>query len=113
MIGADPIEMLTAPIPATRKLLDRTGMTIDDLDLYEVNEAFAPVPLAWAHDLKADEDRLNVWGGAIALGHPLGSSGTRILGTLLEALEHTDGTLGLMTMCEAGGLANALMIERV
>ena len=105
--------MLTGPIPATRRILERSGLTIDDLDAYEVNEAFAPVPLAWAHDLRADPDKLNAWGGAIALGHALGSSGTRLLGTLLATLEATGGRYGLQTMCEGGGMANATIIERL
>lgn len=112
VVGDDPLLMLTAPIPATRRVLDRTGLTIDDLDAYEVNEAFASVPLAWAHDMKADPEKMNPWGGAIALGHPLGSSGTRLLGTLVEVLEAQGGRYGLQTMCEAGGLANATVIER-
>lgn len=111
--GDDPLLMLTAVIPATRKVLDRAGLTIDDIDAYEVNEAFAPVPLVWAHELGADPAKLNPRGGAIALGHPLGASGGRILATMLNHLEQTDGRYGLMTMCEAGGLANATIIERL
>lgn len=113
VVGDDPLFMLTGPIPATRRLLERSGLTIDDLDAYEVNEAFASVPLAWAHDLRADPARLNAWGGAIALGHALGSSGTRLLGTLLATLEATGGRYGLQTMCEGGGMANATLIERL
>jgi acetyl-CoA acyltransferase len=113
VVGDDPLFMLTGPIPATRRILERSGLTIHDLDAYEVNEAFAPVPLAWAHDLRADPDRLNAWGGAIALGHALGSSGTRLLGTLLATLEATGGRYGLQTMCEGGGMANATIIERL
>lgn len=113
VVGDDPLFMLTGPIPATRRLLERSGLTIDDLDAYEVNEAFASVPLAWAHDLRADPARLNAWGGAIALGHALGSSGTRLLGTLLATLEATGGHYGLQTMCEGGGMANATLIERL
>ncbi|WP_369138017.1 thiolase family protein [Modestobacter versicolor] len=113
LAGDDPLLMLTAPIPATERALARVGLTIDDIDTYEVNEAFAPVPLAWAHELKADPERLNPRGGAIALGHALGSSGTRLLTTMLHHLEDTDGRYGLQTMCEAGGLANATIIERV
>jgi acetyl-CoA acyltransferase len=113
VVGDDPLLMLTGPIPATRRILDRSGLTIDDLDAYEVNEAFAPVPLAWAAELGADPARLNPWGGAIALGHALGSSGTRLLGTLLAALEATGGRYGLQTMCEGGGMANATVIERL
>ncbi|HWM15084.1 MAG TPA: thiolase family protein, partial [Microbacterium sp.] len=107
VVGDDPLFMLTGPIPATRRVLERSGLTIADLDAYEVNEAFAPVPLAWAHDLHADTAMLNPWGGAIALGHALGSSGTRLLGTLLANLEATGGRYGLQTMCEGGGMANA------
>ena len=111
--GDDPLLMLTAPIPATHKVLDRAGLRIEDIDAYEVNEAFAPVPLAWAHELNADLGRLNPRGGAIALGHALGSSGTRLLVTLLHHLEDTGGRYGLQTMCEAGGMANATVIERL
>ncbi|SFS13487.1 acetyl-CoA acyltransferase [Microbacterium sp. cf046] len=113
VVGDDPLFMLTGPIPATRRILERSGLSIHDLDAYEVNEAFAPVPLAWAHDLRADPDKLNAWGGAIALGHALGSSGTRLLGTLLATLEATGGRYGLQTMCEGGGMANATIIERL
>ncbi|MEC3917555.1 thiolase family protein [Nocardia sp. CDC160] len=111
--GDDPLLMLTAVIPATRKVLARAGLSINDIDVYEVNEAFAPVPLVWAHELGADPAKLNPRGGAIALGHPLGASGTRILTTMLNHLEQTGGRYGLMTMCEAGGLANATLIERL
>ncbi|UFS98580.1 thiolase family protein [Nocardia huaxiensis] len=111
--GDDPLLMLTAVIPATRKALARVGLTIDDIDAYEVNEAFAPVPLVWAQELGADPAKLNPRGGAIALGHPLGASGGRILATMLNHLEQTGGRYGLMTMCEAGGLANATIIERL
>lgn len=111
--GDDPGLMLTAPIPATAKVLGRAGLDIDDLDAYEVNEAFASVPLAWQAELHADPERLNPRGGAIALGHPLGASGTRLLTTLVNHLEATGGRYGLQTMCEAGGLANALVVERV
>jgi|TARA_B100000678_G_scaffold96696_1_gene80896 acetyl-CoA acyltransferase len=113
VVGDDPIMMLTAPIPATRRILDRAGLTIDDLDAYEVNEAFASVPLAWQRELGADPDKLNPWGGAIALGHAVGASGTRLLGTLLASLEHSGGRYGLQTMCEGGGMANATIIERL
>lgn len=113
VVGDDPLLMLTGPIPATRRVLERGGLTIDDLDAYEVNEAFAPVPLAWAAELGADAAKLNPWGGAIALGHALGSSGTRLLGTLLAHLESTGGRYGLQTMCEGGGMANATIIERL
>ncbi|MEU6184622.1 thiolase family protein [Nocardia sp. NPDC047038] len=113
VVGDDPLLMLTAVIPATRKVLDRAGLSIDDIDAYEVNEAFAPVPLVWQHELNADPAKLNPRGGAIALGHPLGASGTRILATLVNHLEQTGGRYGLQTMCEAGGLANATIIERL
>lgn len=113
VVGDDPLLMLTGPIPATRRILERSGLTIDDLDAYEVNEAFASVPLAWAAEVGADPEKLNPWGGAIALGHALGSSGTRLLGTLLATLEATGGRYGLQTMCEGGGMANATIIERL
>jgi acetyl-CoA acyltransferase len=113
VVGDDPLMMLTGPVPATRRILHRAGLSIGDIDAYEVNEAFASVPLAWAADVGADAARLNSWGGAIALGHALGSSGTRLLGTLLARLEHSGGRLGLQTMCEGGGLANATLIERL
>jgi acetyl-CoA acyltransferase len=113
VVGDDPVLMLTGPIPATRKVLDRSGLALDEIDAYEVNEAFAPVPLAWARDLAADPERLNPRGGAIALGHALGSSGTRLLTTLLHHLEDTGGRYGLQTMCEGGGMANATIIERL
>ncbi|WP_166875484.1 thiolase family protein [Salinibacterium sp. ZJ450] len=113
VVGDDPLYMLTGPIPATRRILERSGLSFDDLDAYEVNEAFASVPLAWAHEFDADPAKLNPWGGAIALGHALGSSGTRLLGTLLTHLEATGGRYGLQTMCEGGGLANATIIERL
>ena len=111
--GVDPVLMLTGPIPATVKVLERAGLTLDDMDLVEVNEAFAPVVLAWAQDLHADLGKVNVNGGAIALGHPLGASGTRILATLLCELERTNGRYGLQVMCEGGGMANATIIERL
>ena len=111
--GDDPIFMLTAPIPATHKVLARAGLSIDDIDTYEVNEAFAPVPLAWAHEFGADPAKLNPWGGAIALGHALGSSGTRLLTTMVNHLEATRGRYGLQTMCEGAGMANATIIERI
>ncbi|WP_216695354.1 thiolase family protein [Dietzia psychralcaliphila] len=111
--GDDPEIMLTAPIPATRQILDKSGLRIEDIDAYEVNEAFASVPLAWAKDMGADPERLNPRGGAIALGHPLGASGTRLLCTLLNHLEATNGRYGLQTMCEGGGMANATLIERL
>ncbi|MEP9417100.1 acetyl-CoA C-acyltransferase [Gordonia sp. VNQ95] len=111
--GDDPVFMLTAPIPATHKVLARAGLSIDDIDAYEVNEAFAPVPLAWAHEFGADPAKLNPRGGAIALGHALGSSGTRLLSTLVNHLETTGGRYGLQTMCEGAGMANATIIERI
>ncbi|WP_375476498.1 thiolase family protein [uncultured Jatrophihabitans sp.] len=111
--GDDPVLMLTGIIPATRKALERTGLSIDDIAAYEVNEAFAPVPLAWLNDLAADPARLNPRGGAIALGHALGASGARLLTTLLGVLEATGGRYGLQTMCEGGGMANATIIERL
>jgi len=110
--GSDPLLMLTGVIPATRRILQRTGLGIDDIDVYEVNEAFASVPLIWQKELGADPERLNPRGGAIALGHALGSSGTRLLGTLLNELEASGGRWGLQTMCEGGGMANATLIER-
>jgi acetyl-CoA acyltransferase len=113
VVGDDPMFMLTGPIPATRRILDRTGLSIDDLDAYEVNEAFASVPLAWQRELGADPARLNPWGGAIALGHAVGASGTRLLGTLVSYLEASGGRYGLQTMCEGGGMANATVIERL
>lgn len=113
VVGDDPMLMLTGPIPATRRILDRTGLSIDDFDAYEVNEAFASVPLAWQRELGADPARLNPWGGAIALGHAVGASGTRLLGTLVSYLEATGGRYGLQTMCEGGGMANATVIERL
>jgi acetyl-CoA C-acetyltransferase len=109
----DPVVMLAAPIPATKKLLARTGMKIEAIDLYEVNEAFASVPLAWEKDLGADPEKLNVSGGAIALGHPLGCTGAKLMTTLLHELERRNARWGLQTMCEGGGLANATLIERV
>jgi acetyl-CoA acetyltransferase family protein len=112
-VGVDPVLMLTGPIPATRKILERNGMTIDDLDLIEINEAFASVIAAWERELEPDVDRVNVNGGAIALGHPLGSTGGRLIATLLHELERADGQLGLVTMCCGGGLGTATLIERL
>ena len=109
----DPITMLSGPIPATEKALKRSGLTIDQIDHYEVNEAFASVPLAWASHFGADPAKLNPRGGAIALGHPLGASGARLMTTMLNSLEATGGRFGLQTMCEAGGMANATIIERL
>ncbi len=113
VMGDDPLLMLTAIIPATRKLLKRAGLSIDAVDAYEVNEAFASVPLAWQKDLGAEPDKLNVFGGAIALGHPVGASGGRLVANLLRALEARNGRYGLVTMCESGGMANATLIERL
>ncbi len=111
--GDDPIMMLTAIIPATRKLLKRAGLTLAEIDAYEVNEAFASVPLAWQKEFATDPERLNIFGGAIALGHPVGASGGRLIANLLRALEHNNGRRGLVTMCESGGMANATLIERL
>ncbi|GAA1420818.1 acetyl-CoA C-acetyltransferase [Streptomyces thermospinosisporus] len=111
--GEDPIRMLTAPIPATAHALKKTGLTLDDIDLVEINEAFAPVVLAWLKETGADPDKVNVNGGAIALGHPLGATGARLMTTLLHELERTGGRYGLQTMCEGGGQANVTIIERV
>ncbi|RBM12552.1 steroid 3-ketoacyl-CoA thiolase [Prauserella sp. PE36] len=111
--GSDPLLMLTGVVPATQKILARSGLSLDDIDAYEVNEAFAPVPLVWQHELNADPEKLNPRGGAIALGHPLGASGTRLLGTLVGQLEASGGRYGLQTMCEGGGMANATIIERL
>ncbi|ROO87064.1 acetyl-CoA acyltransferase [Actinocorallia herbida] len=112
LAAADPVLMLTAPIPATRRLLARAGLVLGDIDRFEVNEAFAPVVLAWQRELGADLDRVNVNGGGIALGHPLGASGTKLTATLLGELERSGGRYGLLTMCEGGGMANATLIER-
>ncbi|MCW2614492.1 MAG: thiolase family protein [Frankiales bacterium] len=113
VVGDDPLLMLTGPIPATERVLKRTGLSLDDIDHYEVNEAFASVPLAWQKHFGADPAKLNGQGGAIALGHPLGASGARLLTTMLGALEASGGRYGLQTMCEAGGMANALVVERL
>lgn len=113
VIGDDPLFMLTGPIPATQKVLERSGLKIDEIDHYEVNEAFAPVPLAWQRELDADPKRLNPRGGGIALGHPLGATGGRLLTTMVNALEAGGGRFGLQTMCEGGGMANATIIERL
>jgi acetyl-CoA acyltransferase len=111
VVGDDPVLMLTGPIPATRKLLARTGISLADVGAVEVNEAFAPVPLAWQREFGVEDSRLNPRGGAIALGHPLGASGCRLMTTLINELEDRGGGLGLQTMCEAGGMANATLIE--
>lgn len=113
LAGDDARMMLTAPIPATKKVLERAGMTIDQMDLIEINEAFASVILAWEKEIHPDMEKVNVNGGAIALGHPLGCSGTRLLSTLLNELERTGGRFGLQTMCEGGGMANVTIVERL
>jgi acetyl-CoA C-acetyltransferase len=113
VLGGDPVVMLLAPLDATRRALARSGMALRDIDLYEVNEAFAPVPLAWARELDADPTRLNVHGGAIALGHPLGASGARLMSTLVHALHRRGARYGLQTMCEGGGMANVTIVERL
>ena len=113
VVGDDPLYMLTAPMPATRRVLAKAGMKLDDIQHYEINEAFASVPLAWQKELKADGERLNPRGGAIALGHPLGASGVRLMTTMLHALEDNNYRYGLQSMCEAGGMANATIIERL
>jgi acetyl-CoA acyltransferase len=113
VVGSDPLYMLTGVIPATEKVLKRAGLTLADIDLFEVNEAFAPVVLAWAQDTGADLAKTNVNGGAIAIGHPLGASGARIMTTMVNALEQRGGRYALQTMCEGGGMANATIIERL
>lgn len=113
VVGADPVMMLTGPIPATHKVLERAGLTTDDIDLFEVNEAFAPVVLAWQKELGIPTEKVNVNGGAIALGHPLGATGARLMTTLLHELECREGRYGLVTICEGGGMANATVIERL
>jgi acetyl-CoA acyltransferase len=113
VVGDDPLMMLTGPIPATRAVLARADLALDEIDAYEVNEAFAPVPMVWSAEVGADPERMNVHGGAIALGHPLGASGTRLLTTLLGVLDARGGRFGLQTMCEAGGMANATVVERL
>jgi len=113
VVGDDPHLMLTAVIPATRKLLARAGLSIDQIDAFEVNEAFASVVLAWAKELGADMERVNRYGGAIALGHPVGASGVRLTGNLLHALEQGGGRFGVQTMCESGGMSNATLLERI
>jgi len=113
VIGGDPVIMLEAPLPATKRALEKSGMKIGDIDLFEVNEAFASVPVAWLKDTGANPERLNVNGGAIALGHPLGASGTKLMTTLLYALKDRGKKWGLQTMCEGGGLANVTIVERL
>jgi acetyl-CoA acetyltransferase family protein len=112
-VGVDPVIMLTGPIPATQKLLERNGMQIDDIDLVEINEAFASVVSAWRRELEPDMDRVNVNGGAIAIGHPLGSTGARLITTLLHEMERSDKEMGLVTMCCGGGLGTGTLIQRV
>ncbi|MSZ14200.1 MAG: acetyl-CoA C-acetyltransferase, partial [Actinobacteria bacterium] len=113
VLADDPIYMLTAPIPATKRALEKTGLTMADIDLVEINEAFASVVLAWQKELDADLSKVNVNGGAIALGHPLGATGVRLMTTMLNELERTGGRYGLQTMCEGGGQANVTIIERL
>jgi len=112
-VGDDPILMLGGPIPASHKVLKAAKLDMNDIDLYEVNEAFAPVPLSWAIELKADLEKLNVNGGAMALGHPLGATGAKLMTTLLHELERSNGKYGLQAICEGGGTANATIIERI
>jgi acetyl-CoA acyltransferase len=112
-VGVDPVIMLTGPIPATRKLLDRNGMTKDDIDLFEINEAFSSVVAAWRREIDPDMDRVNVNGGALAIGHPLGSSGARLITTILHELERSDKEIGLVTMCTAGGTGTGTLLQRV
>ena len=113
LAGVDPVTMLTGPIPATEKVLARAGLDLDDIDRFEINEAFATVVAAWLRDTGADWEKVNVNGGAMALGHPLGASGGKLLATLLNELERSGGRYGLQTMCEGGGMANATIIERL
>jgi acetyl-CoA C-acetyltransferase len=113
VMGHDPVIMLEAPLPATQRALAKAGMKIDDIDLFEVNEAFAPVPIAWLQTTGADPAKLNVNGGAIALGHPLGGSGTKLMTTLIYALKQRNKRYGLQTMCEGGGMANVTIVERL
>ncbi|KAA0566766.1 thiolase family protein [Bacillus sp. CH30_1T] len=113
VVGSDPTLMLTGPIPATEKVLEKSGLTLEDIDVFEVNEAFASVPLAWLKETGADPEKLNPNGGAIALGHPLGASGARLMLTMMNELERTGGRYGLQTMCEGHGMANATIIERL
>lgn len=113
VVGSDPVIMLEGPIPATEKVLEKAGLSIDDIDLYEVNEAFGSVPLAWAKALNADPDKLNVNGGAQSLGHPLGGTGAKLMTTLVHELERRQARYGLVAICEGGGTANAMIIERM
>ena len=112
-VGDSPTLMLNAPVPAARKVLEKAGLTIDDIDVFEVNEAFAVVVEKFIRDLGVDRDKINVNGGAIALGHPIGATGAILIGTALDELERTDGRYGLITMCAAGGMAPAIIIERI
>jgi acetyl-CoA acyltransferase len=113
VVGSDPTLMLTGPIEATRQVLNRAGLTIDDMDTYEVNEAFAPVPMCWLEEIQADPNKLNPNGGAIALGHPLGATGARLMISMMHELERTGGRYGLQAICEGGGMANGTIIERI
>ena len=113
VLGVDPVDMLTGPIPATARILERNNLTIDDLDAIEINEAFASVVLAWQREFRPDMDRVNSWGGAIAIGHPLGATGARLLATIVNRLESTDSRFGLVTMCCGGGLGTATLVERL
>jgi acetyl-CoA acyltransferase len=113
LAGDDPVMMLSAPIPATAKVLERSGLTLDDIGVYEVNEAFAPVPMAWLAETGADPERLNPNGGAIAIGHPLGASGARLMTQMVHRMKDTGTRYGLQTMCEGGGMANATILERL
>ncbi|MAX28549.1 MAG: acetyl-CoA C-acyltransferase [Thiotrichales bacterium] len=113
VVGDDPIMMLTAIMPATKKLLRRSALRLSDIDAYEVNEAFASIPLAWLKELDGDPEKLNQYGGAIALGHPVGASGGRLIANIMRVLEDTNGRYGLITMCESGGMANATLIENL
>ena len=112
-MGDDPTLMLNAPVPAARKVLEKAGMTIDDIDLFEINEAFAVVAEKFMRDLNLDRDKVNVNGGAIALGHPIGATGAILIGTVLDELERRDLQIGLVTMCAGGGMAPAIIIERI
>jgi len=112
-VGSDPTLMLTGPIAATRKVLQKAALTVSDIDIFEVNEAFAPVPMMWMKELGVEHDRLNVNGGAIALGHPLGASGARIMTSMLHELERRDGRYALQSICCAGGMGTATLIERI
>ena len=113
VVGSDPVIMLEGPIPASKKALQKAGLEIDDIDLYEINEAFGSVPLAWAKAMNASEDRLNVNGGAQALGHPLGGTGAKLMTTLVNDLERRSARYGLVAICEGGGTANAMIVERM